>query len=861
MYTRDIENILVNLAGPLDVTYTISPDEVMSNLEAWRPAIVKEVKGVEVAIERLLPGTEERERWFNTPRAQRLPMKFVFTVKPNSAAVATDASTWYKRKARLVICGNMAAEGEASLYAETAPAEVVRGALAISSRNTWAVAILDVVAAFLRTPLGRSSKDPVVIAQPPRLLEALGLCVRYEMWGLVRALYGLREAPTLWGGYRDDVLQALSLPRGLKWKQGRVVTAWWTVRDSHGQVCAIVVVYVDDFMLCGPRHLVEELGSVIQEVWETSDLTFLGPDSMIRFLGMEIQRATETNEVIKLSQQGYISELLRLHEIREAQQDRIPITKGLAVIPDGAVDVDLEMTKQAQQITGEVLWIAQRTRPDLSYTTCIMASLCTKCPAQTLAIGRKVLGYLQRTMNYTFTVSWSGGGIAMFCDAAFAPQGKHSHGGWVVKYGGVPLVWRSGRQSTVSLSTAESELLSMLDGAVAAKGVEAILTDISEEVEGCRICSDSTSALSISSGSCSWRTRHLRIKASWLHEQISNGLFTTEHCPGAVQPADLLTKALSAARMESLLRLWGVSEEKSVETWTTSTPRVSSKALIALICCLMMISVRAAEVEQGRSRGSGMQVDWDMAGILMILLMLLGALMVWEGIRWSCLELYYEWSPGASSRKLRRLRKLQAATTAAIEKELQRLQSEEEPSRQQSSSTSSSVREPHNRVYHQESPIGCRKHLHDQDRVSGQEETTDTGWGPAMTRIRTPSPQRRSLFPPASPITWSPTNDVLEGEAQRVCHDVCMLMTCEYLREGLRTEGLQTSGLKDDQARRLGSRLLEIVSLPSGPTIKQIKYVLWLWRTKDMSGRHVLRYHEINDKSRISALIHAWKQR
>ena len=43
-------------------------------------------------------------------------------------------------------------------------------------------------------------------------------------------------------------------------------------------------------------------------------------------------------------------------------------------------------------------------------------------------------------------------------------------------------MWRSGRQSTVSLSTAESELLSMLDGAVAAKGVEAILTDISEAV-------------------------------------------------------------------------------------------------------------------------------------------------------------------------------------------------------------------------------------------------------------------------------------------------------------------------------------------------------------------------------------------
>ena len=94
VYTRNIESILANLTGPLDVTYIVSPEEVMANLEAWRPAIVKEVKGVEIAIERLLPGTEARETWFNTPRVQRLPMKLVFTIKPNSGAVSTDPSTW-----------------------------------------------------------------------------------------------------------------------------------------------------------------------------------------------------------------------------------------------------------------------------------------------------------------------------------------------------------------------------------------------------------------------------------------------------------------------------------------------------------------------------------------------------------------------------------------------------------------------------------------------------------------------------------------------------------------------------------------------------------------------------------------------
>ena len=168
-FTRNIEEVLSKLSGPLDVVHNVSPDEVMANLDAWRPAIVKEMQGIEVAIERLSPGTESRKRWLNLPGAQKLPMKFVFTIKPNDAAKPEDRLTWYKRKARMVICGNLARAEESSLYAETAPAEAVRMALTVASKNKWLVAILDVVAAFIKTPLGRLPTDPIIIAQPRSL--------------------------------------------------------------------------------------------------------------------------------------------------------------------------------------------------------------------------------------------------------------------------------------------------------------------------------------------------------------------------------------------------------------------------------------------------------------------------------------------------------------------------------------------------------------------------------------------------------------------------------------------------------------------------------------------------------------------
>ncbi|CAE7365496.1 unnamed protein product [Symbiodinium microadriaticum] len=609
-FTRGIEEILSNLTGPLDVTYNVSPDEVMRDLEKWRPAILKEVKGIEEAITKLHQGSELPQQWVTTPGVQRLPTKFVFTVKPNDKADLSDASTWYKRKARLVICGNMATNDGSQVYTETAPAEAVRMALTLSSRNSWCIAILDVVAAFLRTPLGRSPRDPIVIAQPPRLLEVLGLTQKLELWGLIRALYGLREAPMLWGKFRDDMLRELQLPGSLQWKQGVTITSWWTIRDEQGAVQAIVVVYVDDFMLCGPKEVVQRLGGLIQQMWDTSELTFLGPENSIRFLGMELQRATETAKEIHVYQQGYITELLRAHNVSPNKLDKIPITKDLAAIPDENAPAEAHVIRCAQQVTGEVLWVAQRTRPDLSFTTSVMAALCTRNPEQVLEIGAKVLGYLQRTIDYGLVVAWEDKDLVMFCDAAYAPQGARSHSGWLVTFGGVPISWRSSRQSMITLSTAEAELLAMLDGAVATKGIEAILADVGVYVQSRTIASDSMAALSITSG-------FAKVVGYWKAKD-NDFNYNISGSEGVSQAAD--------------------QEDRSVPM------------------------------------GRAIPLDYDMAGMCMILLMVLGAMMIWEGLRWLLIEAVTEWTPGSQKRKLRRLRRLQQATTEAIEKELERLQ-------------------------------------------------------------------------------------------------------------------------------------------------------------------------------------------
>ena len=143
----------------------------------------------------------------------------------------------------------------------------MRASLALSRSKNWQVALIDVVAAFILTPIGDSAKDPVIIVSPPKVLEHLSMTTPHELWGLVRALYGLREAPMLWSAYRDRTLANLVSPSGWRFRQGRTVTCWWVAIDEVGRAKAVIVIYVDDILIIGMEDAVKEIATLVQGLW------------------------------------------------------------------------------------------------------------------------------------------------------------------------------------------------------------------------------------------------------------------------------------------------------------------------------------------------------------------------------------------------------------------------------------------------------------------------------------------------------------------------------------------------------------------------------------------------------------------
>ena len=126
-----------------------------------------------------------------------------------------------------------------------------------------------------------------------------------------------------------------------------------------------------------------------------------------------------------------------------------------------------------------MLWLVTRTRLDLMFSVSKMGSCVTKAPQKVLQIYQQIKGYLKGTSNEGICFDAAGAEsllIEAMSDASFAPEGDGdvSHGAFIINVASCPVFWRSGRQSFVTLSMAEAEMMEIVESMMAGESVGAI---------------------------------------------------------------------------------------------------------------------------------------------------------------------------------------------------------------------------------------------------------------------------------------------------------------------------------------------------------------------------------------------------
>ncbi|GFY22602.1 retrovirus-related Pol polyprotein from transposon RE2 [Trichonephila clavipes] len=167
----------------------------------------------------------------------------------------------------------------------------------------------------------------------------------------------------------------------------------------------------------------EDIVSKIKNVFEVVE------NKTNKFLGMEIEKCENG---IYLSQCDYINSLLVKHNLENCKSVKTPIVKGEdKIFPSTNEFIDITMY---QELIGELLYLANRTRPDISFVISYLSQFNHNPEKRHYNLAKRVLRYLMGSKDKKLFYENEFGILNASSDASWgnAENGKSFSGGVVL---------------------------------------------------------------------------------------------------------------------------------------------------------------------------------------------------------------------------------------------------------------------------------------------------------------------------------------------------------------------------------------------------------------------------------------------
>ena len=212
-------------------------------------------------------------------------------------------------------------------------------------------------------------------------------------------------------------------------------------KDSGGDIF-IIGVYVDDIVLAGKTN--RENGEVKTALSASFDIKDFG--KLYHILGMNLLQE------------------LKKYGMENSKPAKIPMDPSETFMK--STELDERFDQHLYQSTiGSLSYLSVTTRPDITYSVNKMVKFCVDPSRHNWTGVKHILQYLKGTIQFGITYTKQSSGECMaYSDPDWGRNldDCKSTSGYLFAISGGPVSWKSKKQSSVALSTAEAEYMASI---------------------------------------------------------------------------------------------------------------------------------------------------------------------------------------------------------------------------------------------------------------------------------------------------------------------------------------------------------------------------------------------------------------
>ncbi|GJV42307.1 putative ribonuclease H-like domain-containing protein [Tanacetum coccineum] len=357
-----------------------------------------------------------------------------------------------------------------------------------------------------------------------------------KVYKVVKALYGLHQAPRAWYA----TLSTFLLKNG--YRRGTIDKTLFIKKDKHDII--LVQVYVDDIIFGSTKKSwCDEFEALMKSRFQMSsmgELTF--------FLGLQVK---QKEDGIFISQDKYVAEILKKFDFANVKTASTPIETQKPLVKDEeASDVDVHLYRS---MIGSLMYLTA-SRLDIMFVVCACSRFQVTPKSSHLSVVKRIFRYLKGKpkLGLWYTkVSLFDLESYLDSDYAGANLDRKSTTGGCQFLGRRLISWQCKKQTIVATSTIEAEYVAAASCCGQVLWIQNQMLDYGFNFMNTKIYIDNESTICIVKNPVYHsKTKHIAIRHHFIRDAYEKKLIQVLKIHTDDNVADLLTKAFDVSSVK-----------------------------------------------------------------------------------------------------------------------------------------------------------------------------------------------------------------------------------------------------------------------------------------------------------------------